>query len=214
VVGLLLSVLWMTIYADRRRDAAVVPGSVGTASRTCVSDYHGVVMSRRLSILLLLALGAVTLALAGCGGGNSSNKASTSAQTTPTGPTGLTNPTGPTGTRSKKNRTGTKKQSKTKKKRAQRTRKKTTTTQTPTTTTKTKKRVILRPPTRSAEDQVSFDAAKEVCRTHSFKDIDALYKPKSHKSKDVATAVASFYHPRHRLNAAYKGCLAGLAARK
>ncbi len=60
---------------------------------------------------------------------------------------------------------------------------------------------------------MSYAAARGVCAERPLSEIKKLYKPKGSSNEDIAKAVASFYRPAHRREAAHDGCLAGLKSR-
>ena len=77
--------------------------------------------------------------------------------------------------------------------------------------------LLLSPPphaaNKSAQDQVSYTAALDVCKKRPLNEIRAVYKPKGKSPDAIAKAVSKFYHPPHRAQAAYNGCLKGLSQR-
>jgi hypothetical protein len=63
------------------------------------------------------------------------------------------------------------------------------------------------------QDQISYDAARKVCRSRELKLIRQTYKPKGKSDTDIAKAVSKEYKPKSREKAAYKGCIKGLSER-
>jgi hypothetical protein len=66
---------------------------------------------------------------------------------------------------------------------------------------------------REYKADVSYDAARKLCKTGKMKDLRAFYKFKNDEPQTIARAVAKFYKPAFRREAAYNGCVKGLSER-
>jgi hypothetical protein len=66
---------------------------------------------------------------------------------------------------------------------------------------------------RKYKADVSYDAARKLCETGKLKDLRAFYKFKGDDPQTIARAVAKFYKPAFRREAAYNGCIKGLSER-
>jgi hypothetical protein len=67
--------------------------------------------------------------------------------------------------------------------------------------------------TRKYKSEVSYDAAKKLCKTQPLKDMRTFYKFKGNDPKVIARSVSKFYKPAFRREAAYNGCIEGLSQR-
>ena len=177
--------------------------------------YDGPVMRRLPVLSLAMLLAAAALFLAACGG-DDNNNSTTSAQTpppqTPTGPTGATGAS----------KAG--KQGSTKRKSASRKRKRSSSGSNGSSGSSTAPKPQSKKPknlnlslekagSKSAQDQISYIAALNVCKKRPLNEIRAVYKPKGKSPDAIAKAVSKFYHPPHRAQAAYNGCLKGFSQR-
>ena len=169
---------------------------------------------RRLPVFLLcMVLAAAALFLAACGG-DDNNNSTTSAQTPP--PQTPTGPSGATGAKAGKQGSTKKKSARRKRKRSSGSSGGSSTAPKPkpqSSTPQNLKFSLEKAGTKSAQDQVSYSAALNVCKKRPMSEIRAVYKPKGKSADAIAKAVSSFYHPPHRAQAAYSGCLKGLSQR-
>jgi hypothetical protein len=160
-------------------------------------------MRRLVYSVLALSLAAAAFALGACGGDDNKSNSSKPTLTlqqpgtakAPTGPTSGTNDqSGSSGKKSKRSGSSTSGTSKKQKK-------------------EKLNKALAEALTPAGQDKVSYEAARQVCRQRTLKEIREAYKVKSKSYDAIAKAVGKQYYPASRARAAVKGCAKGLSER-